>query len=105
VDNAGTRTIVFSGSFQGGTLFDGSGKQDPTTANLTYTLQQSFTRLCLGWIEYVASNEYRTDARNEDSKAICMKMLHSFRREMAAEGYTQETLDLMSKPSGYCSHV
>jgi hypothetical protein len=43
VDNAGTRTIVFSGSFQGGTLFDGSGKQDPTTANLTYTLQQSFT--------------------------------------------------------------
>jgi hypothetical protein len=69
------------------------------------TLQQSFTRLCLGWIEYVASNEYRTDARNEDSKAICMKMLHSFRREMAAEGYTQETLDLMSKPSGYCSHV
>lgn len=43
VDNAGTRTIIFSGSFTGGTLFDGSGKQEPTTANLTYTLQQSFT--------------------------------------------------------------
>jgi hypothetical protein len=42
-NNRGTRTIIFSGSFQGGTLFDGSGKQDPTNADLTYTLQQSFT--------------------------------------------------------------
>ena len=32
------------------------------------TLQQSFTRLCLGWLAHVAKDEYRTDDRNEDSK-------------------------------------
>jgi hypothetical protein len=69
------------------------------------TLQQSFTRLALSWIEYVASDEYRTDARNEDSKAVCMKLMQCFRREMAAEGFTKETLDLMSMPSGYCPHI
>ena len=69
------------------------------------TLQQSFTRLCLGWIEFVASDEYRTDPRNQDSKAVCMKLMQCFRREMASEGYTNETLDLMSKPSGCCAHI
>ena len=69
------------------------------------TLQQSFTRLALGWIEYVASDAYKTDARNEDSKAVCMKLMQCFRREMALEGYTKETLDLMASPSGYCGHI
>lgn len=43
------------------------------------TLQQSFTRLCLKWIEKVGSEEYRTDARNEASKEVCHKMLQAFR--------------------------
>lgn len=35
------------------------------------TLQQSFTRLCLKWIETVASSEYRYDGRNEHSHKLC----------------------------------
>lgn len=42
------------------------------------TLQQNFTRLCFMWIEYVASAEYRTDARNHDSQVISQDMLKSF---------------------------
>lgn len=34
------------------------------------TLQQSFTRLCFAWIEHCASEEYRTDLRNEQTKKI-----------------------------------
>jgi hypothetical protein len=34
------------------------------------TLQQSFTRLCLNWLEHCAKPEYRTDPRNEDSKRV-----------------------------------
>jgi hypothetical protein len=62
VDNAGTRTIVFSGSFQGGTLFDGSGKQDPTTANLTYTLQQSFTNPNKFFLSGITMTAFGTEA-------------------------------------------
>ncbi len=36
-----TRTIIFSGSFLGGTMFDGSGKQGRTAATLRYTLIQT----------------------------------------------------------------
>lgn len=43
------------------------------------TLQQSFTRLCLKWIEHVASDEYRTDGRNEASHDICDKLIWEFR--------------------------
>jgi len=35
------------------------------------TLQQSFTKLCLQWIENCASEEYQTDGRNEASHDIC----------------------------------
>ena len=69
------------------------------------TLQQSFTRLCLGWIEHVASDEYRTDGRNEGSKEICKKLLDLFKNEMKLEGFSGETLELMSKPSGYCTMI
>lgn len=42
------------------------------------TLQQSFTKLCLQWLEHVASDEYRYDGRNEDSHAICEELLEKF---------------------------
>jgi hypothetical protein len=35
------------------------------------TLQQSFTKLCLKWIETVASAEYRFDGRNQHSHELC----------------------------------
>jgi len=41
VNGNGTRTIIFSGNFLGGTLFNGSGKQGLTVANLTFQLSQS----------------------------------------------------------------
>jgi hypothetical protein len=69
------------------------------------TLQQSFTRLCLKWIEHVASEEYRTDGRNEASQKISRELLELFREKKSKEGYSGATLELMSKPSGYCSII
>ena len=65
------------------------------------TLQQSFTKLCLQWIEHCASAEYRTDGRNEQSKKIAMELLEGFKQKQIKEGFTGDTLRLMSKPSGY----
>ena len=45
------------------------------------TLQQSFTKLCLKWIEFVASDDYRHDLRNQDSHEICKKMIESFQKQ------------------------
>lgn len=45
------------------------------------TLQQSFTRLCLRWIEHVSQEEYRTDPRNEQSKEICQKIVKDFKEK------------------------
>jgi hypothetical protein len=69
------------------------------------TLQQSFTRLCLKWLEHCASNEYRTDGRNEQTKKIAMELLEGFREKQIKEGFTGDTLDMMSKPSGYLSCI
>lgn len=50
-----------------------------TEANKDHrTLQQQFTKLCLKWIEHCASNEYRTDARNEASHTVCKTMVEAF---------------------------
>lgn len=68
------------------------------------TLQQSFTKLCLQWIEHVGSPDYRTDARNEDSKKIA-GILQKFRELQEKEGFTGDTLDLMSKPNGHLGCV
>jgi hypothetical protein len=65
------------------------------------TLQQSFTRLCLEWIEYVGSDEYSTDGRNQSSKVMSNELLKLFKEQKIKEGYTGSTLELMSKPSGY----
>lgn len=65
------------------------------------TLQQSFTKLCLSWLEHCASDEYRTDGRNEQSKKIAMELLEGFKQKQIKEGFTGDTLKMMSKPSGY----
>lgn len=64
------------------------------------TLQQSFTKLCLQWLEHCASDEYRTDARNEGSHLIAKELLDLF-KDKQSKTFTGETLKLMSKPSGY----
>lgn len=43
------------------------------------TLQQSFTRLCLKWIELVASDEYRFDGRNQHSHEQCKKIVEAMK--------------------------
>lgn len=45
------------------------------------TLQQSFTKLCLMWIEYVANDDYRHDLRNQDSHTTCKQMVELFKKE------------------------
>jgi hypothetical protein len=45
------------------------------------TLQQNFTKLCLQWIEFVGSDDYRHDLRNQDSHETCKKMLETFKKE------------------------
>jgi hypothetical protein len=45
------------------------------------TLQQSFTRLCLKWIEHCASDEYRYDPRNQASHNISKMIIESFMRD------------------------
>jgi hypothetical protein len=53
------------------------------------TLQQSFTRLCLEWIEHCASTDYRTDGRNESSHHICKAMIQAYKEK-------QQTLSPLS---------
>jgi hypothetical protein len=62
------------------------------------TLQQSFTRLCLEWMEYVASDDFRTDPRNMDSHKTCKLLMELYRQHMSKD-YSGDTLDMMSKPS------
>jgi hypothetical protein len=45
------------------------------------TLQQSFTRLCLEWIEHCASQEYRTDGRNESTHATCKALVEAYKEK------------------------
>jgi hypothetical protein len=45
------------------------------------TIQQAFTRICLQWIELVASDEYRHDLRNEDSHKIAKQLIENFKTE------------------------
>ena len=65
------------------------------------TLQQSFTKLCLQWLEHCASPEYRTDGRNEQSQKIARELLEGFKQKQVNEGFTGSTLELMSKASGW----
>lgn len=44
------------------------------------TLQQSFTRLCLTWLENCASDEYRFDGRNEGTHNTCKELISEFKK-------------------------
>lgn len=68
------------------------------------TLQQSFTRLCLKWIEHVASEEYRYDLRNEQSHQTCKLIMELF-KDYQGLTYDGATLEMMCRPSGYLSNI
>lgn len=69
------------------------------------TLQNSFTKLCLGWIEYTASDNYKYDLRNESGHQICSEILQAFREVQRNKGYTDGWLEVMATPSGYCKMI
>jgi hypothetical protein len=46
------------------------------------TLQQNFARLIFAYIEYMASDEYRTDGRNHDSAVISEDLIKGFEKLM-----------------------
>ena len=46
------------------------------------TLQQAFTRLCFEWIKTCASDDYRTDGRNEHSHEVCKKVWEAFKDDI-----------------------
>lgn len=47
------------------------------------TLQQSFTRLCLKWLEHVSQDDYKTDGRNEHSKKVAQELISKFKETNA----------------------
>jgi hypothetical protein len=69
------------------------------------TLQQSFTKLCFMWMEYVASPEYRTDGRNVASHETSKLLLDLFSKHYAKD-YSGETLtSVMGKPSNHLPFI
>ena len=87
------------------TFSNKSGEFNEAMSNEHRTLQQSFTRLALAWIEHVASDEYRHDGRNEASHNTCKQLMDGFKELQAREGFTGDTLNLMSKASGHLRYV
>ena len=77
-------------------------------SNQHRTLQQNFTRLCLKWLEFVASDEYRTDGRNEDSKKVANEMLDGF-LDKVAERYPHQPKESFKReqnlPSNYLPYI
>jgi hypothetical protein len=49
-----------------------------TLATEHRTLQQSFTKLCLEWLEYCGSDKYHYDLRNQDTHEVCKSLLENF---------------------------
>jgi hypothetical protein len=79
------------------------------------TLQQSAFGLMLQTMEYMASEKYHTDARNQDSKKVAQTLMQGFKvaqtAQYVAEG-TSETrakeymeLDGFDKPSRYLGFI
>lgn len=50
-------------------------------ANEHRTLQQSFTRLCLQWLERAASEEYKFDLRNQKTHEVSRELVERFKKE------------------------
>lgn len=45
------------------------------------TLQQSFTRLCLKWLQHCASIDYRYDDRNQGAHATSKALIELFKQQ------------------------
>lgn len=69
------------------------------------TLQQSSFRVILELIEYMATNDYQTDLRNESSKKIAEKLMAGFRKvtyeEEIAMGSSPETAKEVSESENF----
>ena len=57
------------------------------------TLQQSFTKLCMKWLEKCASNDYGYDGRNEASHEVSKRMIALY------EDYTENVFKFRGTPS------
>ena len=75
------------------------------------TLQQSFTRMCLQWLEQVAERKgpQFLDARNEASQKITSQMMEGFIKQVAFERNIP-TEDIKNnweiyKPSKWLPHI
>lgn len=59
------------------------------------TLQQSMMGLMLATIEHIASDEYRTDGRNEQSQKVAKQLLSGYKeevyKELIAQGSSEES--------------
>lgn len=58
------------------------------------TLQQSMMKTMLSIIEHVASDEFKTDLRNEDTKKVAKMIVSGFKemviKDLMAQGYSRE---------------
>lgn len=78
------------------------------------TLQQGIFGMMLKIIEAVAEDDYKTDLRNEDSKAVAKKLMAGF-KEMKRQDYINEgcspsradeyVTGEFSKPSNYLINI
>jgi hypothetical protein len=63
------------------------------------TLQQNFTRMCLGWIEHMAETDLRfTDHRNEASVKISKKLIERY-KDGETEDWAKDFLPSGSLPN------
>lgn len=77
------------------------------------TLQQSSFRMILGLIEHMATEQYHTDGRNEQSKKLAQKLLNGFkseyRKELLSQGVSEQRVDSYIgddiKPSNFLSFI
>lgn len=79
------------------------------------TLQQSAVGLMLQTIEHIASDNYHTDGRNEDSKKVAQTLMKGFKVAQAAQFVAEGTsesrakeyveMDGFDKPSRYLGFI
>lgn len=78
------------------------------------TLQQSSFRLMLKLIEKMATDEYRTDGRNEGSKKVAKQLIEGFKtqviKDQMSQGVSEEDATKFAdtdyaKPHGYLGYV
>lgn len=77
------------------------------------TLQQSMFKMFLQLMEEMATENYHTDGRNEDSKKLAQTLLEGFKRvklqEYLSQGISEERaieyVKTGANPSGYLPHI